>query len=172
MPPTTELTCPDAIGPYGGHSTTPLVTRSPLEGRRRMLHPSMRVRTGAGTGYGSAMKRITFSGGSIVTGNAITAALLEYTTTVTDAENSVTVEVTVLEENGETSVHTLLLSPASQFDVADVEGIGEEEEATRFPVPVFPQIGINGAVDSNGDAGRTAKDFDQMMNEIDNGLGQ
>jgi hypothetical protein len=118
------------------------------------------------------MKRITYSGGSIVTGNAITAALLEYTTTVADAENSVTVEITVLEENGETSVHTLLLSPASQFDVADVGGITEEEEARRFPVPTMPQIGISGVVEDNGDAERTAKDFDKFMREIDDGLGQ
>jgi hypothetical protein len=118
------------------------------------------------------MKRITFSGGSIVTGNAITAALLEYTTTVADAENSVTVDITVLEENGETSVHTLLLSPASQFDVADVGGISEEEEALRFPVPVMPSIGIRGAVESNNDASRTARDYNQVMQEIDDGLGQ
>jgi hypothetical protein len=118
------------------------------------------------------MKRITYSGGSIVTGNAITAALLEYTTTVADAENSVTVDVTVLEDSGETSVHTLLLSPASQFDVADVDGISEEEESRRFPVPEMPQIGISGTVEVSGDAGRTAKDFDTIMGEIDDGLGQ
>jgi hypothetical protein len=118
------------------------------------------------------VKRITYSGGSIVTGNAITAALLEYTTTVADAENSVTVDITVLEENGETSVHTLLLSPASQFDVADVGGITAAEEADRFPVPQMPQVGISGTVESNGDAARTAVDIDSVMTEIDDGLGQ
>ncbi|MCS5718748.1 hypothetical protein N1027_11450 [Herbiconiux sp. CPCC 205763] len=118
------------------------------------------------------MKRITYSGGSIVTGNAITAALLDYTTTVADAENSVTVDITVLEENGETSVHTLLLSQASQFDVADVGGITEEEEARRFPVPEMPQIGISGTVEQNGDASREAEDFNRLMDEIDEGLGQ
>lgn len=118
------------------------------------------------------MKRITYSGGSIVTGNAITAALLAYTTTVADAANSVTVDITVLEENGETSVHTLLLSPASQFDVADVGGISEEEEAKRFPVPVMPMIGITGLVETNGDASETATDFDLMSRDIEDGLGQ
>ena len=130
------------------------------------------VRASASVGYCQTMKRITYSGGSIVTGNAITAALLEYTTTVADAENSVTVDITVLEENGETSVHTLLLSPASQFDVADVGGITEEEEARRFPVPEMPQVGISGTVEANGDAGRTADDFNLVMGEIDDGLGQ
>ena len=118
------------------------------------------------------MKRITYSGGSIVTGNAITSALLEYTTTVADAENSVTIDITVLEENGETSVHTLLLSPASQFDVADVGGISEEEESRRFPVPEMPQIGIVGSVEASPDAQRTANDFNDVMSDIDNGLGQ
>jgi len=118
------------------------------------------------------MKRITYGGGSIVTGNAITAALLEYTTSVADAENSVTVEITVLEENGETSVHTLLLSPASQFDVADVGGISDEDEAARFPVPEMPQVGIVGTVETGVHAGRTADDFNSIMREIDDGLGQ
>jgi hypothetical protein len=117
------------------------------------------------------MKRITFSGGSIVTSNAITAAILEYTTTVADAENSVTVDITVLEENGHTSVHTLLLSPASQFDVADVGGIAEGEEQERFPVPVFPQIGIRGSVEAGSAGGSAAADFDAVSAEIDNGLG-
>lgn len=118
------------------------------------------------------MKRITYSGGSIVTGNAITAALLGYTTTVADAENSVTVDITVLEENGETSVHTLLLSPASQFDVADVGVMSDEEEAQRFPVPEMPQVGINGTVETTDDARRTAEDINDIMREIDDGLGQ
>ena len=122
--------------------------------------------------YCRIMKRITYSGGSIVTGNAITAALLTYTTSVADAENSVTVEITVLEENGETSIHTLLLGPASQFDVADVGGISDEEEERRFPVPELPQIGIAGKVEANGDAGRTANDVDKVMTEIDDGMGQ
>ena len=122
--------------------------------------------------YCRQMKRITYSGGSIVTGNAITAALLEYTTSVADAENAVTVDITVLEENGETSIHTLLLSPASQFDVAEVGGITSDEEARRFPVPEMPQIGISGDIEVPEDARRTAKDFNEIMGAIDEGLGQ
>jgi hypothetical protein len=117
------------------------------------------------------MKRITYSGGSLVTGNAITAALLEYTTTVADAENSVTVDITVLEDNGDTSVHTLLLSPASQFDVADAGGIPEDQEADRFPVPDLPPVGIAGTVDSDDQAAEaTADDVNALMRDIDHGL--
>lgn len=120
--------------------------------------------------YGRGMKRITFNGGSIVTSNAITAALLEYATTLTDAENSVTVDITVLEDDGETSVHTLVLSSASQFDVADVGGMSAEEDERRFPVPEMPQVGITGVV-SDGDAARIADDVNAVMEEIDEGLG-
>ncbi|MFB2583713.1 hypothetical protein [Herbiconiux liukaitaii] len=115
------------------------------------------------------MKRITYSGGSIVTGNAITSALLAYTTSVVDAEHSVTVDITVLEENGETSVHTFLLGAASQFDVADVGGISAEEEERRFPVPEMPQVGIVGVTETNGDAEQTAEDFNRMIDELDEG---
>ncbi|MBT2501672.1 hypothetical protein [Curtobacterium sp. ISL-83] len=117
------------------------------------------------------MKRITFSGGSIVTGNAITAALMEHTTTVANAEHSVTVEIPVLEENGAISTHTLLLSPASQFDIADVGGISEEEEAERFPVPDMPTVGVIANVESDDDARSAAEDFNRMSAEIDEGLG-
>jgi hypothetical protein len=123
-------------------------------------------------GYCRMMKRITYSGGSIVTGNAITAALLEYTTTVPDGEKNVTVEITALEDSGETSLHTILLGPATQLDVADVDGMSEEDEARRFPVPEMPQVGITGTVEANDDARRTANDVDRVMAEIDEGLGQ
>lgn len=118
------------------------------------------------------MKRITHSGGSIVTSNAITSALLDYTTAVADAENAVTVDITVLEENGETSVHTLLLSPASQFVVADVGGVSAEEEASRFPLPQMPQVGIVGKVEQTRDGERTAEQVNDIMTDIDEGLGQ
>jgi hypothetical protein len=48
----------------------------------------------------------------------------------------------------------------------------EKEEVARFPVPEMPMIGIIGTVESTGDAGRTAEDFNRITSEIDNGLGQ
>lgn len=120
------------------------------------------------------MKRISFGGSSIVTGNAITAAILEYTTTVADAENSITVDITVLEEGGETSVHTLVLGPGSQFDVVDVRdagGISEDDEARWFPVPEMPQVGIVGKVEVAGRGNRSAEEFDSLSREIDEGFG-
>ncbi len=118
------------------------------------------------------MKRITFGGGSIVTGNAVTEALLNYMTTTAEADKGITVDVTVLEDNGQTSIHTILLGPASQFDVSEVDGMPQEEEASRFPVPELPKVGIQGTVESNDDARRTAEDVDRFTAEIDNGLGR
>ena len=118
------------------------------------------------------MKRITYSGGSFVTSDASTSALLDYVTSVADAESSVAVDVTVLEENDETSVHTLVLNPATEFDVVDVDGLTEQDETARFPVPELPIIGIIGTVETTADASRTAEDFNRVVNEIENGLGQ
>ena len=118
------------------------------------------------------MKRITFSGASIVTGNATTQALLDYTTSVANVENSCAVDITVLEDNGETATHTLLLSPVSQLDIVDVGGIPDDDEDERFPVPVMPQIGMVATAERGNEAARNAEDFDRMMTEIDDGLGQ
>ena len=119
----------------------------------------------------ASMKRITYSGGSIVTGSAVTAALLKYLTTLAAAENSVTVDIVVLEDSGATAVHTLLLSPASEIDVVEVGGMAEDEEARRFPVPEFPEVGITATVERNNDASETAEDFNAVMGDIDSGLG-
>jgi len=121
------------------------------------------------------MKRITFSGGSIVTSDAIAAALLQYAGDLVDAATSGTVDITVLEDSGETSVHTLLLSPSAALDVSDADGMGSEEEARRFPLPDIPDVStseMTGVVESTDDSGRAATDFDQMMQEIDEGLGR
>lgn len=118
------------------------------------------------------MKRITYRGGSIVTSNASTSALLEYITAVADADHSVTMDVTVLDEHDETAVHTLVFNAATEFDITHVDGLTDEEEQARFPVPQVPIVGMIGTVESTGDAGRTADDFNFIAAEIDNGLGQ
>lgn len=117
------------------------------------------------------MKRITLGSGSLVTGDATVAALLDYTTRVAGSENKVTVEITVLQEDGETSLHTLSIGQATQFEVSDVDGAVADEDRL-FPVPEIPQVGIMGVVEQNGDAGRTAQDIDAIMAELDEGLGQ
>lgn len=120
------------------------------------------------------MKRITYGSGSIVTSDAIAEALLRYVTTTADSENSVAVDVTVLEEGGETAVHTLVLSAASPLDVSDIDVPSEAEDESRFPLPDIHRAATTGIVEDQGDcdASRTADDIDRMMIEIDEGLGQ
>lgn len=117
------------------------------------------------------VKRITYGGGEIVTSDATAEALLAYATTVADAEDSVTVDITVLEDGGGTSKRTLILSSASQLLVADSDDV-VGDEASRFPVPVIPHIGISGVVEQGSSAARTAQDVNSIMDELDNGLGR
>ena len=87
------------------------------------------------------MKRITYNGEPMVTGTAVAQALVHYVTHVAAVASAVAVEVPVLEPNGAVQAHTLVLSGATQLAVIDVDGLSEEEEETRFPVPEFPPVG-------------------------------
>lgn len=84
------------------------------------------------------MKRINYAGDSLVTSSAVADALLEFATHV---GSSVTVQIPVLEESGKIAPHTLLIGPASQLDVFDVDGLSAEKEAELFTVPDFPPVG-------------------------------
>ncbi len=119
------------------------------------------------------MKRITFPGGSIVTGSAVADALLTYVTELAHDANSVSVEIPVLEANGAISTHTLLIGPASQLDIADVNGLPTDEEIEKFPVPSFPQVGMVAVLPSGPERGqreREADAFDQAVAEIHSDL--
>lgn len=116
------------------------------------------------------MKRITFSGNSIITGSAVAVALLEYATHIALGANSVAVDIPVLEMNGKKSVHTLLLGPSSQFDVSDVDGLSSAEETEAFPVPEFPPIGDVGVSEPSPETEADAEQFNDAVAFIDGGL--
>ena len=124
------------------------------------------------------MKRITYAGGSLVTGAAVAAALLEYSTNIAIDATNVSVDVPVLEANGTTSIHTILLGPSSQFDVSDVDGkTTDAEEEGRFPVPELPSTVTTGsvavtAVVPSAAAEASARAFDDAVAHIENGLDQ
>ena|GEM_PF-5142828 len=90
------------------------------------------------------MKRVTHAGGSIVTGSAVADALLDYATQMERWAKSVAVDIPVLEDDGEVTVHTILLGSASALVTSEIDGPadvsvdGTEEE--RFPVPEFPAL--------------------------------
>lgn len=116
------------------------------------------------------MKRITYGGGSIITGSAVTEALLEYATNIASDAGSVAVDVPVLESDGKTTTHTLLLGPGMQFDVSDVEHLSAEEEARLFPVPDLPAIGVVAVDEPSAHAEKDADAFNRAVAYIDNGL--
>jgi hypothetical protein len=118
------------------------------------------------------MKRISYAGGSIITGSAVAEALLEFATNVASDANSVAVDIPVLEADGETSTHTILLGPATQFDVSDVDLLSAEEEARLFPVPDLPANGIVAVAKPSAQAAEDADAFNRAVAHIENGLNQ
>ena len=126
------------------------------------------------------MKRITYAGGSIVTSAAVADAILEFSMRLDYNAHSVSVEVPVLEANGTTSVHTLLLSPSGQFDVSDIgtgevgmsaaDGMSAKDEAARFPVPTLPDTSIVAVVPHSKQEDEDAKAFDKAVAELDSDL--
>ena|ERR1700710_610372 len=87
------------------------------------------------------MKRITYNGEALITGTDVADGLVHYVTHVAGMSASVPVDIPVLAENGTVETHTLILSSATQLDIVDVDGMTEEEESSRFPVPRFPSVG-------------------------------
>jgi hypothetical protein len=119
------------------------------------------------------MKRITYAGGSIVTGSAVAAALLDYATQIASNANSSTVDIPVLEDDGTTSIHTLLVGPATQLDVSDAEAIPTQDEDKEFPVPELPVIGMAAVTPSPVDESQAESDaqhFDRAVDELEEGL--
>ncbi|SKA89749.1 hypothetical protein SAMN06295879_1221 [Agreia bicolorata] len=72
------------------------------------------------------MKRILYSGGTVVTGDQVADAILEYASELARQESSDTLQVPSINDAG-VLVHTqLLLGPASQFIVEEVETSTED----------------------------------------------
>ena len=119
------------------------------------------------------MKRISYAGGSIITGSAVAEALLEFATNVASDANSVAVDIPVLESDGETTTHTILLGPSTQFDVSDVDLLSAEEEVRLFPVPELPTNGVvAAAAEPSAEADEDADAFNRAVAHIENGLNQ
>lgn len=119
------------------------------------------------------MKRITYAGGSLITGSAVTEALLTFATGVAGDAGSVAVEIPVLESDGTTTTHTLLLGPGTQLDVSDADPLSaEDEEARLFPVPDLPQIGIVAVSRPALQAEKDAAAFNREVANIENGLNE
>ncbi len=69
----------------------------------------------------SVMKRVFYSGGSIVTGSEIADALLRYAMELAMRQLADVIEVPVLDDFGEVQRAQLLISPASQLFAVEVD---------------------------------------------------
>ncbi len=84
------------------------------------------------------MKRISFGFETLITSDKVAAALVKYAAQVVRHGTSEAVDLPVLESNGEVTIHTILLGPATQLAVADVDGARADNP--DFPVPTFPPL--------------------------------
>lgn len=117
------------------------------------------------------MKLITYAGGTILTGDHVAEALLSYVTEHSRGQESVAVEIRVLEPDGSTRTHTLVLGPATELNVADVAEETLAEEIALFPLPVFPPARIlavnDPTAEDEAEAEFHAADFNRAVEGID-----
>ncbi|NEN05078.1 hypothetical protein G3T36_04255 [Diaminobutyricibacter tongyongensis] len=91
------------------------------------------------------MHRVQYAGGSVLTGDAIATALLEYAAALARNATSATVEIPVREADGERGIAQVLIGPASQLvsthepdipdDIVDAELVERFAVATRQLAP-------------------------------------
>ena len=119
------------------------------------------------------MKRISYAGGSILTGDDVAQALLDYVTEHSRGEASVAVDILVQEADGTTRTHTLVLGPATELDVADVAEETLAGELELFPLPVFPTGRVlaveEPSAEGEAEAEMHAQEFNRAVDEIDEG---
>ena len=116
------------------------------------------------------MKKITYAGATIITGNLVAAALVEYLTQLPNDAVMVSVDIPVQESNGTITTHTILLGPGTQFDIADIDGRTKEQEDALFAAPVFPPpVAIVPAV-ATASTEASAKEFNEAVAHVDEGL--
>lgn len=113
------------------------------------------------------MKRISFPGGSIVTGSAVADALLNYLPTLTRAGESRAVRIPVREPDGTVSEHSLTLTPSTVLDVAECKGTSQLEEAELFPVPYLPSVGRVARSESSEVGENRARALDRAITDFE-----
>lgn len=86
------------------------------------------------------MKRLSLGSQVLVTGDDVADALAVYIPSVERMHASVTVDVPILEDNGEVVTHTLLIGTSNDLEITDIEGRDPALEA-RFALPRLPSVG-------------------------------
>jgi len=118
------------------------------------------------------MKSIRFASGALITSTAVVEALIDYVSRMSTTDNSVPVEIPVLEPNGTIVVHTVLVSSTMHFDVVDVDGDSGSADEADFPEPKMPPLAAMVAVTPPATADDDARNFDKAVADIDHLLDQ
>lgn len=117
------------------------------------------------------MKRLTFSGHTLITGDGVVSALLDYAQQVTGAPNNVVVQIPVLEDDGSVRPHTLVFGSMMEFDISEADGeVSSAVDEEQFPVPDLPDVGTVKAKMSSPDAEQDAVNFNRAVEAIDSEL--
>ncbi|MCU1525492.1 MAG: hypothetical protein JWO18_2386 [Microbacteriaceae bacterium] len=88
------------------------------------------------------MKQVNYGSETLITGSRAADALIDYAERVARLHTSAKVDLEVLEKNGTTRTHSLLLGAVDHLDIFEVDDDqSSEDEAERFPVPSFPPLG-------------------------------
>jgi len=114
------------------------------------------------------MKSISFAGGTLTTGDAVAASLLDRVSRLSPTSNSITVDIPVLEPDDTVSTHTIVLSAAVQLDVTSTGRQSPGDEAGLFPVPELPDDNdLMIAVIPSDDSDEGADNFNRAIADID-----
>ncbi|NQX28428.1 hypothetical protein HQQ81_13860 [Microbacteriaceae bacterium VKM Ac-2854] len=86
------------------------------------------------------MRRIMYDGSSLVTSETVATAVMGYAADVVRLGTSAAVDVPALEANGSILHHTILLGPATQMEIVDIDGEASSVDDSEFPMPSFPAL--------------------------------
>jgi hypothetical protein len=75
------------------------------------------------------VKRFSYAGSQFLTGDAIAAAVFDYSAALADAGQADTIEVPILKDDGSKGIAMVLVGPASQIVASDADtGFDELED--------------------------------------------
>ncbi|NQX12506.1 hypothetical protein HQQ80_12770 [Microbacteriaceae bacterium VKM Ac-2855] len=95
------------------------------------------------------MRRIIYDGNALVTSVSVADAVIAYAAEVIRLGTSSTVDIPVLESNGTILQHTILIGPATQLEVVDIDGESAAVSEDDFEMPAFaPLLSVGAPVHS------------------------
>ena len=110
------------------------------------------------------MHRVQYAGGSVLTGDAIATALLEYASALARNATSATVEIPVREADGERGIAQVLIGPASQLvsthEPGVLDEIEDDELVERFATATRALAPAAGSALIEGESLMPGDDFD------------